>query len=237
MHSRELRQVLVSDQVHPCSYLPGRLARLPLRMAFDLTPAQFDDLLAQGDRRTGAFLYRTQCPACQACQPIRLRVQEFEPRTTQRRTLRRGDALLSVTIGPPQVDRQRIDLYNLHRRLRGLDRGDGEIGESDYRDFLVETCCQTLELRYAEGDSLKAVAIADLGEKSLSAVYCYFDPRYRAVSLGTYSVLKQVELCRAWGLDYLYLGLYIAESPHMNYKANFLPHERLIHGVWSRFDS
>jgi arginine-tRNA-protein transferase len=56
------------------------------------------------------------------------------------------------------------------------------------------------------------------------------------VGLGTYNVLKQLECCREWSLDYLYLGLYIAQSPRMNYKARFLPHERLVRGTWRRFE-
>jgi arginine-tRNA-protein transferase len=38
-----------------------------------------------------------------------------------------------------------------------------------------------------------------------------------------------------WGLRYLYLGLYIAESLHMRYKARFVPHQRLLDGKWLEF--
>jgi arginyl-tRNA--protein-N-Asp/Glu arginylyltransferase len=48
--------------------------------------------------------------------------------------------------------------------------------------------------------------------------------------------MKQLELCAMWGLNYLYLGLYIAECDAMIYKARFLPHERLVNGNWVRFD-
>jgi arginine-tRNA-protein transferase len=77
-----------------------------------------------------------------------------------------------------------------------------------------------------------AIAIADAGKLSLSAVYCYYDPSFRLLSLGTYSVLRQIELCRASGRRHLYLGFFIAESPHMSYKANFRPNQRLIGGRW-----
>jgi arginine-tRNA-protein transferase len=79
------------------------------------------------------------------------------------------------------------------------------------------------------------VALVDRAEDALSAVYCYYDPTYGSLSLGTYSILKQIELCRSWGLRYLYLGLYIAGSEHMRYKARFLPHERLLDGRWTEF--
>ncbi|HEU5076114.1 MAG TPA: arginyltransferase, partial [Polyangiaceae bacterium] len=66
---------------------------------------------------------------------------------------------------------------------------------------------------------------------------CCFDPRYSSYSIGTYSILKQLELCKSWGLRHLYLGLYIADCDRMLYKARFVPHERLLKGKWMRFES
>ena len=231
------QEIVVIDQLHPCSYLPGRTARLPYRHPLEpLDPAEFDSRLSEGDRRTGLFLYRTQCPDCRSCEPIRLDVAKFRPNATQRRIHRRGDELLRVEIGPPVVDRQRVELFNLHRQVRSLDHGDGPVDEESYADFLTNSCCQTWELSYWKDSQLLAVAIADAGRLSLSAVYCYYDPHFRGISLGTYSVLRQIDLCRETGRRYLYLGFYIRESPHMSYKSSFHPHQRLISGAWHDFD-
>ena len=230
------QEVIVFDAPHPCSYLPGRTARLPYRQQVKkLTPEQFDQRLSEGDRRSGVYLYRTACPQCQACQPIRLDLESFRPNATQRRTQRRGDALLHVHIGPPVVDHRRVNLFNLHRDTRGLTHGDTPIDAWTYADFLTHTCCDTHELSYWHADRLIAVAIADAGRTAISAVYCFYDPAFRLVSLGTYSILRHIELCRATGRRYLYLGFYIAESPHMSYKARFHPHQRLIDGKWTDF--
>jgi leucyl-tRNA---protein transferase len=226
-------EIVVFDYSHPCSYLPDRTARLPYRHPLEkLTPEQFDQRLAEGDRRSGVYLYRTECPTCRACQPIRLDVARFRPDATQRRMQRKGDQLLTVRTGVPIVDRNRVRLFNLHRDGRGLASDDTAIDEDSYAGFLTQTCCDTLELSYWHEDRLVAVAIADAGRESLSAVYCYYDPDFRALSLGTYSVLRHVELCRATKRRYLYLGFFIAESPHMSYKARFRPHERLVEGEW-----
>lgn len=230
------REIVVFDMPHPCSYLPGRMARLPYRLPLDrLSPEQFDERLSEGDRRSGFHLYRTACPSCRACEPIRLNVDLFRPDATQRRMQRRGDALLQVRIGRPVVDRQRVRLFNLHRDGRGLNRGDLPIDEREYAEFLTDTCCDTLELSYWHQDQLVAVAIADAGQKAISAVYCFYDLDFTLLSLGTYSILRHVELCRTTGRPYLYLGFYIAESPHMAYKARFRPHDRLIDGQWITF--
>jgi arginine-tRNA-protein transferase len=227
------REIVVFDSPHPCSYFPDRTARLPYRHPLErLTPEQFDERLAEGDRRSGLYLYRTQCPTCRACQPIRLDLEKFHPDATQRRMQRRGDALLTVEITRPIVDREHVRLFNLHRDGRGLSAGESSIDEEGYAAFLTNTCCETLELSYWYGSRMVAVAIADAGQIALSAVYCYYDPSFKLLSLGTYSVLRQVALCQATQRRYLYLGFYIAESPHMSYKARFKPHERLLDGVW-----
>jgi arginine-tRNA-protein transferase len=230
-------ELVVHDEVGRCPYLEGRQSRLPLRIPTrPLTGRELAERLAAGDRRQGIFLYRTECPACSACEPIRIDVDDFRPGRTLRRTLRRNDALLRVEIGPPEVSDERIALYNKHKERRGLDSGRTPLDSSGYREFLVLSSCATLELRFLLGSELVAVAIVDRAENALSAVYCYYDPDRTALSLGTYSILKQIELCRKFQLRYLYLGLYIAESPHMSYKAQFLPHERLIGGQWVKVE-
>ena len=67
-------------------------------------------------------------------------------------------------------------------------------------------------------------------------MYCYFDPGHDKLSPGVFSILKQVQLCKQWGLRYLYLGLYIEACSSMAYKSRYLPHERRIDGEWQLFD-
>jgi len=231
-------ELVIHDELDRCPYLPGQVSRLPLRWPLrGLDPQQLDERLASGDRRTGLFLYHTRCPNCSACEPIRLDIATFRPDETQRRVLRRGQRELTWQVGEPIADEQRVALYNRHKRERGLMvRGeDSAIDVAGYSRFLVETCCATIEFSAYLGDELVLVAVADRGATALNAVYCYYDPSHPKLSLGTFSVLQHVELCREWGLRYLYLGLYVADSSHMNYKSRYLPHERLIDGRWRAF--
>lgn len=229
-------EIIVFDSLHACSYLPGRTARLPYRHPMAaLTPQQFDQRLSEGDRRSGVYLYRTKCPTCRACQPIRLDLETFKPNATQRRTERQGNSLLVTKISPPKIDTTRVELFNQHREERGLTSGDSALDEYSYAEFLTDTCCETLEFSYWHESRLVAIAIADAGQTSLSAVYCFYDPTFQLLSLGTYSVLRHVQFCRDTDRRYLYLGFYIAESPHMSYKSRFHPNQRLIDGNWQDF--
>lgn len=232
-----MNEVIAFNSPHPCSYLPERTALLPLRFQrVQVTAEELDACLAAGDRRTGRFLYRTSCPECHACEPIRLDLESFQPNQTQRREWRKGNDLLTVKIGQPVVDDERVALFNMHQRVRRLKETDEDlVDEESYCQFLTSSCCRTLEFGYFHGEELVAVAIADSGRESLSAVYCFYNPHFRSLSLGTYSVLREAEYCRQMGHRYLYLGFYIAESSHMAYKARFHPHQRLIGGEWRDF--
>jgi len=77
-----------------------------------------------------------------------------------------------------------------------------------------------------------AVAICDRGKLALSAVYCYYDVAFSRLSPGVFSILTQIQLCRDWHMRYVYLGYYVAGSPHMSYKAQYQPHERIVSGRW-----
>jgi leucyl-tRNA---protein transferase len=235
-----VRQFLVYDALDTCPYLPDRVARFPLRaVERKLRREELDRALHDGDRRQGFFLYRPSCPACSACEAIRIDVQAFRVSPSLRRVLERGDASITVRIGPAIADAERARLYARHKVGRGLVTQD-EVPDVDvdaYRAFLVDSCCETIELACRVKEQLVAVAVADRGRDAMSAVYCAFDPDFARLSLGTYCILKEWETCRAWGLRYLYLGLYVADCRHLSYKARFLPHERLIAGSWRRFDA
>lgn len=230
-------ELVVYDRPCPCPYLRDRVARMPLRLPTRrLRRTEVDVRLAAGDRRQGLVLYRTHCPTCSACVPIRIPVERFQLNRTQRRVLRQGDRAIELAVGPPQLDQRRVDLYNRHKLGRGLAEGQMPIDLEGYEDFLVNTCCESFELRYHVAGQLVGVAIVDRGQRALSAVYCYYDPDFSHLGIGTYSILKQLELCRRLRLPHLYLGLYIEESEAMRYKARYLPHEELLGGRWVLFE-
>ena len=110
----------VDQTPHPCPYLKGREAVLPLRWyqrAID--PAHFDALLSTADRRVGRTLYRPSCPSCTECKGIRVPIGEFVPSRSQRRAWKRnGD--VRIVAGPPRVDAEHLDLFNKHKLSRGL---------------------------------------------------------------------------------------------------------------------
>lgn len=235
--NRTFREWVVYDEYSRCPYLPGQIARLPLRLpSAPLSPEALSERLAAGDRRQGILLYRPRCPGCQACEAIRLEVASFHWGRTLRRIWRRGETLLRTEIGPPTMTPEKVALYNRHKVERNLLVGDGLLDEDLYHEFLVDSCADTFEIDYYLEDRLVGVAITDRAVDSLSAVYCFYDPTVSGISLGTYSILKQLDLCRQMGLSHLYLGLFVAGCRSMAYKTRFRPHERLVDGEWQRVD-
>ncbi len=202
-----------------------------------LPPEYVDQRLAEGDRRVGRMLYRTTCPSCSACEPLRVLVDEFKPTKSQRRAAARWEGLGRVEVGPPTVTDEKLALYNRHKFGRNLAKDDANpMDEAGYAGWLCVSCCETLEMRYYVGDRLVGVGIVDVGATSMSSVYFYFDPdpEVARLSPGVYSTLQEIDLCRQTGRSYLYLGLYVADCVHLNYKAGFGPHERLVGGAWRR---
>ncbi len=228
---------VIYDEAEPCPYLPNRMARMPLRY---LTPQKnsldLDQRLSEGERRSGRFVYKTNCEDCNACEAIRIPVADFKPSRSQKRALKKGLGVIETRFISPIVDQQRVDLFNKHRNVRGLCHDGLTIDEGGYRSFLVDTCFDTFEMSYHVDGKLIGTAICDQGENTLSAVYCFYDPEYSHLSIGTFSIMQQIEYCKSKEFEFLYLGFYVEDSEHVLYKQRFLPHERLIDECWIRTD-
>lgn len=225
---------VVWDQMEECPYLPDQVARLPLRLPpRPLTREELDHRLELGERRSGRMVYRTQCPACSACEPLRVSVPRFQATSSQRRTWRRNDGEVRLEVGIPELSEERLALYNRHKQERGLSRTDEPLSAVGYRAWLVDTCVDTRELRYYVGEKLVGVSILDIGRTSASSVYHYFDPDESRRSLGVYSVLREIAWCAEQGFEWYYLGLFVRDCGHLSYKAAYGPHQRRIAGVWT----
>lgn len=233
-------ELVVADQDEPCPYLPGEVARRPLRLpSRHLRPDEFDARLEAGDRRAGLLFYTQACPRCRACEPLRIDTRAFEPSRGQRRAFDRGRRALRVSVGPPVVDATRVELFERHQSLRGLKQHGRPMTLDEYEAFLVERAVESFELRYYLEERLVGVAITDRGRDAWSAVYTYYEPElpppHRSLSVGTFSILAQLELARTEDVRWLYLGLAVQGNEHMRYKLDYLPHERRIDGVWQPF--
>lgn len=228
LHSRR-----VGASEHPCPYRPGLTARDEVWVSFALDPRSYGLLLGLGFRRAGNVLYRPRCRDCQACIPLRVPVATFRPSRSQRRALRRNRDL-KVRAGPPEISEEKHALYQRYLNAQHPGTGPSAAFE-DLETFLYASPTDTLEIEYRRPEGrLLAVSILDLGPTFASSVYHFFDPEEGRRSLGTFSVVQEIALCRSLGLAHYHLGFWIEGCPTMDYKATFGPHEILESGAWHR---
>ncbi len=222
-----------STAPYPCSYLPDRIARSQVATPSHLIDSQvYGELLRVGFRRSGTFVYRPHCDGCTACQPLRVPVQHFVATRSQRRAYEKHRREFSIRFVPLEYRAEHYELYLRYQRLRHQGGGMDRDSREQYQHFLLQSHVDTLlaEFRDADG-ALAMVSLIDVLTDGLSAVYTFYEPTIKG-SLGTFSVMWQIEQARAHNLPYLYLGYWIEGSGKMSYKANFEPCEVLATTGW-----
>ena len=223
-------------EAHDCSYLDQHSSQFAyVHPDFSLNTNLYAQLIAQGFRRSGSHVYQPYCHSCKKCVPVRLAIKDFQPSRQQRRTMK-NNADIQATIKPAIFEQAHFDLYLLYQQSRHTESNMADASKEEYIDFLSSEWCNTLFVEFTCAGKLAGVAVVDLFDNALSAVYTFFDPELSKRSLGVYAVLWQIDYAKTLGLDWLYLGYWIEQCQKMSYKTNYQPLQGLVDKEWRDYD-
>ena len=216
-----------------CPYLPGRAATTEAFISYAMNEGDLETLLARGYRHFGPYFYRPVCRLCHQCVPLRIPLSDFSFSRSGKRALARGARFVTV-LERPQPSHEAFALYRRHKRRFREDKAETDL-ESGFEAFFYPFPF-SFQLSIRDGSRLVGVSHLDVTVNALSAIYCYYDDSYTRESIGTFAINKAIEIGRARGASFLYLGYFVAENRHMSYKARFHPSQVLLQeGQWVEY--
>jgi arginine-tRNA-protein transferase len=245
-HSRNTPQFYLTAP-SPCPYLPGQEERKVFTHLVGERASELNDLLTHGGfRRSQSIAYRPACESCRACVSVRVVAADFLPTRSMRRILDRNCDLVGEMRAAVPTSEQ-YSVFRSYLDARNRDGGMADMSVLDFSLMIEDSHVETriVEYRQRGPDSaingrgsgqLLAVALTDVLSDGLSMVYSFFDSEEAARSLGTFMILDHIARARELALPYVYLGYWVRGSRKMDYKARFLPQQRLTPDGWKRVD-
>ena len=224
----------------PCPYLEGRVERKLFTALQGSNADNLNDVLShQGFRRSQNVLYRPSCADCAACLSARIRVADFRPSRSMRKTLAKN-ATIRREATTPWASEEQFALFRKYLGSRHSDGGMADMDVYEYAAMVEETPVRSRIVEYYDGEKgtapLIGVCLTDVLSDGLSMVYSFFDPELAHRSIGTHVILDHVEIAREAGLAYVYLGYWVPGSRKMDYKSRFKPLEIFRGGTWQELD-
>ncbi|TKB43746.1 arginyltransferase [Thalassotalea mangrovi] len=216
-----------------CNYLPEKKERLMVVMNHELLSNEnYQRLLEAGFRRSGNQVYRPHCKNCDACESLRVPVQEFAPTRSQKRVLK-----INQDIEIQISSLEKPTYYPLYKRYINAIHQDGGMypaNREQYNNFIFSKNISQLFIELYLEQKLVSVAVTDNLPNALSALYTFYDPDLPKRSLGILSILSQIKVAQQLQKNFLYLGYQIDDCSKMNYKSRYFPHQRLQGERWQR---
>ncbi|MDE2563565.1 MAG: arginyltransferase [Sphingomonadales bacterium] len=227
----------------PCPYLAGKSERKVFTELKGPHADELNDALGRiGFRRSQTVAYRPSCIDCSACVSVRVVADEFEPSSTQRKTLRQHADLVATACKPWSTPEQ-FELLQRYLAARHPGGGMATMDEMDFADMVEHTPVKSYVIEYREpGENgrpgkLVGACLTDQQGDGLSMIYSFYDPQHETRSgLGNFIILDHIQRAARVGLPYVYLGYWVDGSARMQYKVRYRPLERLGRDGWERFD-
>jgi len=230
---KELKLGFYMTPEHECNYLPEKNAKTVFADPdFPMNENIYTTLARHGFRRSGKHIYKPQCHQCNACIAIRLPVDDFNMNRNQKRNWSKNCDLKLIKNSATLND-EYFSLYQRYLETRHSEGGMENPDPDSFVNFLMTDWATTVFYEFRNNkDKLLAVAVVDELMDGLSAVYTFFDPDESHRSLGRYAVLTEIEAARNQGLQWLYLGYWIADCKKMQYKNEYQPLEYFYQEKW-----
>jgi len=214
---------------YECAYIEGNSVRMHYKHIEKATQTYNTALITRGWRRFGCYYFHPICENCNECKSIRVDVNNFVLRKSQKKSIKRNKET-KIIIQKPTLSQAHIDLYNKYHAFKHNkdDWSHRNISPREYRENFVEGAHEFgKEVLYIKDDVLIGVDLIDILDDGISSIYFYYDPEYPKLSLGTYSLLYQVELAKVLELPWIYLGYWVDGCKAFAYKPKFQPQEIL----------
>lgn len=223
-----MKYLELPDVQTPCPYLPERVFISENYLLPAPAPQHLDYLLSCGFRHFGSYFFRPVCGSCTMCVPLRVPIDRYALSRSARRALSRNRDLRTV-VGVPAPSKRTYYLYRNHQSR--FDRKGSDSYDRYVESFFAPTFGNT-QISVYDGNTLISVLHVDITGTAASAVYCYFDTSYESRSLGTFTILKGLEIAGKLNLHRYYLGFLVEGNSHMSYKSRYRPNEILTGEGW-----
>ena len=133
-----------------CAYL---LDQTEQRLATDISehPETHDRLAETGFRRVENWVYKPACPNCNACQPIRVKAEQFKPsRNIARIQAKNRDLRRNLS-----ADRLGLDHYDVFQSYLGHRHEDGQMSSMSFDEFsamILNSPIETMLTEYVDSE-------------------------------------------------------------------------------------
>ena len=221
--NRILRESVGKDS---CSYLENKEQTTHYKIIQDCTLSECESLIQRGWRRFGHMFFRPVCGDCSSCESFKIDVKNYAFSKSKRRILRKN-VDTKILIQRPQVSSEHLELfekYHLHMKDKRGWKHEGISPRHYYASFVHGYGDFGYEILYYINDKLVGVDLIDILPNGISSIYFYYDPDYSQNSLGTYSMLQQIEIAKENNLEWIYMGYYVKGCQSLEYKSLYTPY-------------
>lgn len=190
----------------------------------DSVPAEImDHAWATGWRHFGRYFFRystqqAQDGALQTITPLRIALDSCTFTKSQRRVLNKN-AGLRTEIAPAAIDDDLRALFQRHKQR--FTHNIPDTLETFLGPDPARGPCECRMVRVFDGPRLIAASYLDVAQHAASSVYGFFEPEHSRRSLGTLTLLLEIQHCRTAGLRHLYTGYATREPSLYDYKKQF----------------